>query len=75
VTGETKNFSMMRRSAVVLATLCLLLPWGLAGVGQTRPSAYLEHGEGRDAQTEAASDHFYNMDYDRATQEFEKIVA
>src|SRR6202035_4524365 len=31
-------------------------------------------GVARDAQTEAAFDHFYNMDYDRATQEFEKIV-
>jgi tetratricopeptide (TPR) repeat protein len=28
----------------------------------------------RDPQTEAAFDRFYNMDYDRAEQEFEKIV-
>ncbi len=27
-----------------------------------------------DPQTDAAFDHFYNMEYDRATQEFEKIV-
>ena len=31
-------------------------------------------GVPRDPQTEAAFDRFYNMDYDRATQEFEKIV-
>jgi len=28
----------------------------------------------RDAQTDAAFDHFYNMEYDRAIPEFEKIV-
>ena len=32
------------------------------------------HGAPHDPQTDAAFDHFYNMDYDRATQEFEKIV-
>lgn len=32
------------------------------------------HGIARDAQTDAAFDHFYNMEYDRATQEFEKIL-
>ena len=75
MTGENKNLStMLRRSAVALVPLCLLLPWALAGAGQTRSSAYAAHSEGRDAQTESASDHFYNMDYDRATLEFEKIV-
>ena len=32
------------------------------------------HGAPRDPQTDAAFDHFYNMEYDRATQEMEKIV-
>src|SRR3954469_12406379 len=32
------------------------------------------HGAPRDAQTQAAFDHFYNMDYVRATQDLEKIV-
>ncbi len=32
------------------------------------------HGAPRDSQTDLAFDHFYNMEYDRATQEFEKIV-
>lgn len=32
------------------------------------------HAPPRDPQTDVAFDHFYNMDYDRATQEFEKIV-
>jgi len=32
------------------------------------------HGAPHDAQSDLAFDHFYNMEYDRATQEFEKIV-
>ena len=75
VTGETKNLStMLWRSAVALVPLWLLLAWCLAAVGQARSSPYASHGAGRDPQTEAAFDRFYNMDYDRATQEFERIV-
>ena len=32
------------------------------------------HGAPRDAATDAAFDHFYNMEYDRSTQELERIV-
>ncbi len=32
------------------------------------------HGAPHDPQTDVAFDHFYNMEYDRSTQEFEKIV-
>ena len=32
------------------------------------------HGAPHDAQIDSAFDHFYNMDYDRATQDFEKIL-
>jgi hypothetical protein len=32
------------------------------------------HSQPQDSEAEAAFDHFYNMDYDRATEEFEKIV-
>jgi hypothetical protein len=32
------------------------------------------HGVPRDPQSDTAFDHFYNMDYDRATQEFERIL-
>ena len=46
----------------------------VAMLAQTQPSIKAVHGAPRDVQTEAAFDRFYNMDYDRATQEFEKIV-
>ena len=52
----------------VLALLCTLAP------GQSRPDAKAAHGVPRDPQTDAAFDRFYNMDYERATQDFEKIV-
>lgn len=45
---------------------------GLA-VGQEPDSR--AHGVRPDPQTDAAFDHFYNMEYDRATQEFERILA
>lgn len=34
----------------------------------------VNHGVRRDPQTDIAFDHFYNMEYDRSTQEFEKIL-
>lgn len=74
MTGENKNLlRMLRQAAGIFALLAVLPAWCLAG-GQERSASYAEHGPGRDPQTEAAFDHFYNMDYDRATQEFEKIV-
>jgi len=42
-------------------------------MSQAQPSA-TGHSAPHDAQTDAAFDHFYNMEYDRATQELEKIV-
>jgi tetratricopeptide (TPR) repeat protein len=59
-----------RRLEIRLILPLVLMTWCLSAFGQTAPT----HGAPRDPQTEAAYDHFYNMDYDRATQEFEKIV-
>ena len=44
------------------------------GADHAQSAARKAHGVPHDAQIAAAFDHFYNMDYDRATQEFEKIV-
>ena len=43
-----------------------------AGQGPSTPDA--SHGAPHDAQTDAAFFHFYNMEYDRAIPEFEKIL-
>jgi len=41
---------------------------------QSAPTTKALHGAPRDAFTDVAFEHFYNMEYDRATQEFEKLV-
>jgi tetratricopeptide (TPR) repeat protein len=46
----------------------------LAALGQIVAASDTPHGAPHDPLTSAAFDHFYNMEYDRATQEFEKII-
>jgi len=41
---------------------------------QAAPAISPAHGVPRDPQVQPAFDHFYNMDYDRATQEAQKLV-
>ena len=64
----------MQRYFTVLLALGWLIAWGIAASGQSQPDPKNMHGAPRDPQTDAAFDHFYNMEYDRATQEMEKIV-
>lgn len=52
--------------------LCLALC--LAAAGQIEPAPKPVHGPPPDPQADAAYDHFYNMEYERATQEFERIL-
>ncbi len=59
---------------VRLILLCLLLASCLPALSQSQPVPAAAHGAPHDPQTDAAFDHFYNMEYDRSTQEFEKIV-
>jgi tetratricopeptide (TPR) repeat protein len=59
---------------VFLPFLLLIVIACFTGAGQAQSAAKKAHGVLLDAQIAAAFDHFYNMDYDRATQEFEKIV-
>ncbi len=57
--------------SLLLASVLAAFSQSISGASAS-PSAI--HGAPHDPQTDAAFDHFYNMDYDRATQEFEKIV-
>ena len=59
---------------VPMLLLCLLLASCLPALSQSQPVPAAPHGAPHDPQTDAAFDHFYNMEYDRSTQEFEKIV-
>ena len=46
----------------------------VAAVAQSQPEAPAAHGVPHDPQADAAFDHFYDMEYDRSTQEFERIL-
>lgn len=57
-----------------------MLAWFLGMVAASAISAAqannpLPHGIRLDHETDAAFDHFYNMEYDRATQEFERLLS
>lgn len=52
----------------------LLLTIANCAFVQAQVAASPVHGAPHDPQTDAAFDHFYNMEYDRATQDFEKIL-
>ncbi len=47
---------------------------GTCLLAAAQQSSAQRHGVPRDPRTDAAFDHFYNMEYDRATREFEKIL-
>ena len=57
----------------VLILWCVLLAGGISASGQSKAITAID-GAPHDPQTDLAFDHFYNMDYDRATPEFQKIV-
>lgn len=78
VTLQT-NLLKVRQSAeevlvLLFVALSLAIVSCLPALSQSSPAPGGSHGAPHDPQTDAAFDHFYNMDYDRATQEFEKIV-
>ena len=60
------------RSLLIL--LCLLVASRVPALSQTQSPPDTFHGAPHDPQTDAAFDDFYNMQYDRATQELERIV-
>src|SRR5581483_8001526 len=62
----TSSFSFRLFFSFLLATCAL--------AAQTPLNAAPPHGAPRDPQIDAAFDHFYNMDYGRAIQDFEKMV-
>ncbi len=57
---------------IVLPFIILILP--AAVVSQTAPAASEPHFAPHDAQSDAAFYAFYNMEYDRAAQDFERIL-
>jgi hypothetical protein len=63
-----------RRLPICFFLLWLLLSSSSAVCGNSDAPSQGKHGVPSDPLTDTAFEHFYNMDYDRATQEFERIV-
>ena len=68
LTELASSIVRQRMVLVFLAAFCI------PAAAQTQPAIKLLHAAPQDPQTDAAFNDFYNMEYDRATQEFEKIV-
>jgi hypothetical protein len=64
----------LRLRAWLITVVVSLIPNGTPTLAQITPDPKLIHEPPRDPETQAAFDHFYNMDYQRATQEFEKLL-
>jgi TolA-binding protein len=58
-------------SLLAIAALCLA---SASAVAQEQPADSLPRGAPHDAQTDVAFDHFYNMEYEKAMPEFERIL-
>src|SRR5678809_692401 len=69
-----KSVALSKSPSGLLPRIFLLLLLCAMAAAQSQPAAKASHGAPRAAQAEAAFDHFYNMDYERAEQDFEKIV-
>jgi tetratricopeptide (TPR) repeat protein len=60
---------------VILFVFCLLCPQARAqAAGQGTLSSAAANSAEHDPQVEVAFGHFYNLEYDRAVQEFEKVL-
>ena len=64
----------LRFCARLIPLLALLVTDGTLALAQITPESKPLRTVTQDPETQVAFDHFYNMDYDRALQEFEKIV-
>ena len=75
---STRGWSKLPQSAHVLLILLILLillaASSVPAVSQAQPAPDALHSAPHDPQTDAAFEDFYNMQYDRATQELEKIL-
>ena len=75
MTGSSKQIETRFRQTWYGLILLLLVvsPWILAR-GQTQANPGAPQGASHDPLTATAFDHFYDMEYDRAQREFEKIL-
>jgi tetratricopeptide (TPR) repeat protein len=83
--GKLASFEITKRLICGVVLLCLVAACLLqvpakaqakpqAVPGENSPAPAAPDPPGRDPLVDAAFDHFYNMEYDRAIQEFEKVL-
>ena len=64
-----------RGASACLVIVCLLSPRVIAqAAAGNSPASAATASATHDAQVDAAFDHFYNLEYDRAIQEFERVM-
>jgi tetratricopeptide (TPR) repeat protein len=73
VITRSKDFSRRRSIDSILVFLFLITTAGIS-FSQVQPESAAIHLAPHDALTDAAFDHFYNMEYDRSLAEFEKAL-
>jgi tetratricopeptide (TPR) repeat protein len=72
--SDQKNQKLLDQNCcALLISLLLVVPWVVAAA-QSHAEPGSSHGAPRDLNATVGFDYFYNMEYDRATQEFEKIL-
>jgi tetratricopeptide (TPR) repeat protein len=72
--SDQKNQKLLDQNrCALLISLLLVVPWVVAAA-QSHAEPGSPHGAPRDLNATVGFDYFYNMEYDRATQEFEKIL-
>src|SRR5215469_76166 len=64
----------LQRSRRLLPILFFLVASCAPVAGQSQAAISALHSAPHDPQSDEAFDHFYNMEYDRATQDLEKIL-
>jgi hypothetical protein len=65
------------RALSCLAILCLIFPYAVTqsgAIAANAPGSATAGAAGHDPLVDAAFDHFYNLDYDRSIQEFERVL-
>jgi hypothetical protein len=60
--------------ARLITLVAFLITRATIAGAQSGPDSTPNHGLPRDPETQVAFDHFYNMEYERATEELERIV-
>ena len=68
---------LVHRNALYCAFICLLFPQAIAqthAVAGSNPSGAMTASPERDPLLDVAFEHFYNLEYDRSIQEFERVL-